>query len=50
MTSGKIEVEKFDGEGDYVLWKEKLLAHLDLLGLMEGLEEDEEEEEDSDDY
>lgn len=44
MTSGKIEVEKFDGEGDYVLWKEKFLAHLDLLGLMEGLEEDEEEE------
>lgn len=44
MTSGKIEVEKFDGEGDYVLWKEKLLAHLDLLGLMEGLEEDEEVE------
>lgn len=42
MTSGKIEVEKFDGDGDYVLWKEKLLAHLDLLGLMEGLEEEDE--------
>lgn len=42
MTSGKIEVEKFDGDGDYVLWKEKLLAHLDLLGLMEGLGEEEE--------
>jgi len=47
MTSGHSEVEKLDGEGDYVLWKEKLLAHIELLGLLEGLEEDEaiEEEE-----
>ncbi|WZZ13990.1 hypothetical protein YC2023_107079 [Brassica napus] len=39
MTSGRSEVEKFDGDGDYVLWKEKLLAHMELLGLLEGLED-----------
>ena len=41
MTSRRTEVEKFDGQGDYVLWKEKLLAHLELLGLLEGLEDEE---------
>lgn len=41
MTSRRSEVEKFDGDGDYVLWKEKLLAHLELLGLLEGLEDEE---------
>lgn len=41
MTSVRSEVEKFDGEGDYVLWKEKLLAHLELLCLLEGLEDEE---------
>lgn len=40
MTSRRSEVEKFDGDGDYVLWKEKLLAHLELLGLLEGLEDE----------
>lgn len=43
MATNKIKVEKFDGEGDYILWKEKLLAHLDLLGLLEGLDEEEDE-------
>ncbi|XP_018448734.1 uncharacterized protein LOC108820267 [Raphanus sativus] len=41
MTSRRSEVEKFDGEGDYVLWKEKLLAHMELLGLLEGLDAEE---------
>ena len=41
VTSGRLKVEKFDGDGDYVLWKEKLLAHLELLGLLEGLEDEE---------
>jgi len=41
MTSGRSKVEKFNGDGDYVLWKEKLLAHLELLGLLEGLEDEE---------
>lgn len=33
-------MEKFDGKGDYMLWKEKLLAHLEMMGLLEGLEEE----------
>lgn len=41
MNQGRSEVEKFDGDGDYVLWKEKLLAHMELLGLLEGLEDEE---------
>ncbi|KAG7532793.1 Reverse transcriptase RNA-dependent DNA polymerase [Arabidopsis thaliana x Arabidopsis arenosa] len=39
MASARIEVEKFDGRGDYTLWKEKLIAHLEILGLTEALEE-----------
>ncbi|XP_024015960.1 uncharacterized protein LOC112089211 [Eutrema salsugineum] len=30
----KHEVEKFNGTGDYTMWKEKLLVHLDLLDLL----------------
>lgn len=41
MSSARIEVEKFDGRGDYVLWKEKLIAHLNILGLSEALEKTE---------
>lgn len=37
-------MEKFDGDGDYILWKEKLLAHMEMLGLLEGLGEEEEAE------
>lgn len=37
MSSAKIEVEKFNGMIDYNLWKEKILAHLEILGLMEAL-------------
>lgn len=39
MTSARIEVEKFDGRGDYTMWKEKLMAHLDILGLSVALKE-----------
>ncbi|CAA7062683.1 unnamed protein product [Microthlaspi erraticum] len=39
MSSARIEVEKFDGRGDYTLWKEKLEAHLDILGLSAALKE-----------
>lgn len=42
MTSARIEVEKFDGRGDYTMWKEKLMAHLDILGLSAALKEEEE--------
>jgi len=39
MSSTRIEVEKFDGRGDYTLWKEKLMAHMDILGLTTALKE-----------
>ncbi|CAL9236211.1 unnamed protein product, partial [Arabidopsis halleri] len=45
MSSARIEVEKFDGRGDYTLWKEKLLAHLEILGLSEALKDTEISEE-----
>ncbi|CAA7014632.1 unnamed protein product [Microthlaspi erraticum] len=32
-TQGRFEVEKFDGEGDFTLWKHKVLAQLEILGL-----------------
>ncbi|KAL0685084.1 hypothetical protein Bca4012_051932 [Brassica carinata] len=42
MSSARIEVEKFDGRGYYTMWKEKLMAHLDILGLSAALKEEEE--------
>lgn len=39
MSSARIEVEKFDGRRDYTMWKEKLMAHLDILGLSSALKE-----------
>ncbi|KAL1214098.1 Retrovirus-related Pol polyprotein from transposon TNT 1-94 [Cardamine amara subsp. amara] len=33
----RIEVEKFDGNGDYTLWKTRILAHFEILDLMEAL-------------
>lgn len=41
MSSARIEVEKFDGRGDYTMWKEKLMAHLGTLGLSVALKETE---------
>lgn len=41
MTSSRVDIEKFDGHGDYTLWKDKLLAFLDLKGLSKVLEETE---------
>lgn len=32
-TQGRFEVEKFDGEGDFTLWKHKILVQLEILGL-----------------
>ncbi|CAA7059581.1 unnamed protein product [Microthlaspi erraticum] len=40
MSSARIEVEKYDGRGDYLMWKEKLEAHLDILGLSVVFRED----------
>ena len=39
MTLPRIKLEKFDGHGDYMLWKDKLLAQMDFQGLSKALEE-----------
>ncbi|KAF8093426.1 hypothetical protein N665_0383s0054 [Sinapis alba] len=38
-TSGKFEVEKFDGKGDFCLWKYKMLCQLEIVGLGSVLKE-----------
>lgn len=38
-----IEVEKFDGRGDYTLWKTRIFAHFEILDLMEALKIEEED-------
>lgn len=38
-SSTRVEVKKFDGCGDYNLWKEKLIAQLDILGMCGALKE-----------
>ena len=43
MTSAKIKMQKFDGVVDYNMWRERLLANLDLLGLTDALQSHEEE-------
>ena len=37
MVNARIEVEKFDGKGDFFLWKKCMLAHLSDLGLKDVL-------------
>ena len=37
MTNVKFEVEKFDGKNDFNIWREKMNAHLGILGLDEAL-------------
>ena len=39
MAKSRIEVERFDGKGDFSLWKKRMLAHLFVLGLKDVLEE-----------
>lgn len=41
MPKARIEVERFDGKGDFSLWKKRMLAHLSVLGLKDVLEESE---------
>ena len=31
-TQGKFEVSKFDGEGDFTLWKHRMHGQLEILG------------------
>lgn len=38
-TRGKFEIEKFDGKGDFGLWKFKMQAQLEIQGLLSVLEE-----------
>ncbi|KAL0756048.1 hypothetical protein Bca101_093716 [Brassica carinata] len=39
-TRGKFEIEKFDGKGDFGLWKFKMLAQLEIQGLLSVLKEE----------
>lgn len=41
-TPGKFEVVKFDGKGDFGLWKFKMMAHLEIQGLLSVLTEEDE--------
>lgn len=36
-TQGRFEVEKFDGDGDFTLWKHKIQATLEILGFESAL-------------
>ena len=38
-TQGRVKVEKFDGSGDFGIWKHKMLCAPDILGLDSVLEE-----------
>lgn len=40
-TKGRFEVEKFDGDGDFALWKHKVLAQFEILGLDSVLQPEE---------
>lgn len=39
-TPGKFEVVKFDGKGDFGLWKFKMMAQLEIQGLLSVLTEE----------
>lgn len=41
-TPGKFQMDKFDGKGDFGLWKYKLLGQLEIQGLSSVLKEDSE--------
>lgn len=40
MTNTHIEVKRFDGSGDFSLWKGRMLAHFGVLGLKSILTDD----------
>lgn len=44
----RLDVEKFDGKGDFGLWKHKVLCQLELMGLESVLEEGETSESEPD--
>lgn len=37
MTTTRIDVDRFDGTGDFSLWKVRMLAHFGVLGLRDIL-------------
>ena len=37
---GKFEMEKFDGKGDFGMWKYKMMGQLEIQGLLSVLKED----------
>uniref|UniRef100_A0A1J3K0P7 Retrovirus-related Pol polyprotein from transposon TNT 1-94 n=1 Tax=Noccaea caerulescens TaxID=107243 RepID=A0A1J3K0P7_NOCCA len=37
MTTTRIDVDRFDGTGDFSLWKVRMLAHFGVLGLKDIL-------------
>ncbi|KAL0716031.1 hypothetical protein Bca4012_065353 [Brassica carinata] len=39
ISLGKIEIACFDGQGDFTMWKKRMLAHLSILGLKDALVE-----------
>ena len=39
-TLGKFEMEKFDGKGDFGMWKYKMMGQLEIQGLLSVLKED----------
>ena len=39
ISMTKIEVAIFDGQGDFSMWKKRMLAHLSILGLKDALED-----------
>ena len=49
MKGTKCEIERFDGDGDFSLWKRKMYAYLSVSGLKDVLVEKVKVEEESDD-
>ncbi|CAA7038780.1 unnamed protein product [Microthlaspi erraticum] len=39
-TQGKFEMEKFDGKGDFGMWKFKMMGQLEIQGLLSVIKED----------
>lgn len=46
-TRGKFEIEKFDGKGDFGLWKFKMMGQLEIQGLLSVLQEETTSEDDA---
>ncbi|CAA7038047.1 unnamed protein product [Microthlaspi erraticum] len=39
MTTIKIEIDRFDGNGDFYMWRKRMYANLSVLGLKDVLSE-----------